>query len=654
MIKALLAAAAVSVLLVSDAQSQQQSHSVIRSDSRLVLVDSIVTDRKGAYITGLTQKDFKVWEDGKEQAVSTFSVQADQALSGNHIKHNLVLFFDNSTVAPTQRQYGLDAATKFVASNAGPDQLIAIAEFGAALRVRQSFTDDVDRLKRALAGARVAATAGDTGISSGTYVAAALTNYSARTLLGALRDMATRLASVPGRKTIVLFSGGLAAHPAEINAAVDACNFANVAIYPVRLHPLASNREDNDLGLSSGDASARYGSSIRFPQDQASARRTGEADVQSLRDALDGLAKGTGGFSISRTDDLPAGVERIANEQNEYYMLGYVPAQEPRPGACHAIKVKVDRGGAAVRSLSGYCEAKNLDVLAGTPTQRELEARMTANAPPTVQASMQAPFFYISPNIARVNVALDIPGAGVKFTKDKGRFEAKLNVIGIAYLPDGGMGARFSDSVNLTLDGKKQVDEFTSRSYHYETQFEMPSGQFNLKVAFSSSADSFGRVEMPLSVDPWGPTQFLLSGLALSKSAHPASDAGLLGDKVPLVSNGVQFIPSGTNHFHKAEEGFIYAEIYEPALALQDGKESPGLYAQMILLDAKTEKLVKDFGVTQLKVQTQPGNPAVPVGLKLPIADLTPGSYIAQITALDSTGRRSTRKIGFALDAGAN
>jgi hypothetical protein len=248
-------------------------------------------------------------------------------------------------------------------------------------------------------------------------------------------------------------------------------------------------------------------------------------------------------------------------------------------------------------------------------------------------------------------VALDIPGAGFKFTKDKGRFVAKLNVIGVAYLPDGDVGARFSDSVNLTLDAKKQVDEFRSRSYHYETQFEMPSGQFNLKVAFSSSADSFGGVEMPLSVDPWAPTQFLLSGLALSKSAHPVSDAGsesgaeLLGDKVPLVSNGVQFIPSGTNHFRKAEEGFIYAEIYEPALTLQDGKEYPGLYAQMILLDAKTEKLVKDFGVTHLKVQTQPGNPAVPMGLKLPIADLAPGSYIAQITALDSTGRRSTRKI---------
>ena len=41
--------------------------------------------------------------------------------------------------------------------------------------------------------------------------------------------------------------------------------------------------------------------------------------------------------------------------------------------------------GAGVRSRSGYCEAKNLDVLAGT--QRELEARITANAPPTVQGS---------------------------------------------------------------------------------------------------------------------------------------------------------------------------------------------------------------------------------------------------------------------------
>ena len=40
---------------------------------------------------------------------------------------------------------------------------------------------------------------------------------------------------------------------------------------------------------------------------------------------LAALAEGTGGFTIFNTNDLFGGLQRIANEQNEFYLLGYVP-----------------------------------------------------------------------------------------------------------------------------------------------------------------------------------------------------------------------------------------------------------------------------------------------------------------------------------------
>ena len=40
---------------------------VIRKESKLVLVDAVVTDKKGNYVRNLTQADFKVYEDNKEQ-----------------------------------------------------------------------------------------------------------------------------------------------------------------------------------------------------------------------------------------------------------------------------------------------------------------------------------------------------------------------------------------------------------------------------------------------------------------------------------------------------------------------------------------------------------------------------------------------------------
>ncbi len=67
----------ITVKMVIPVASAQQAQPVstsdantplIKAETRLVLVDTIVTDKKGNYISDLVQKDFKVWEDDKEQA----------------------------------------------------------------------------------------------------------------------------------------------------------------------------------------------------------------------------------------------------------------------------------------------------------------------------------------------------------------------------------------------------------------------------------------------------------------------------------------------------------------------------------------------------------------------------------------------------------
>src|SRR6202166_3711418 len=71
--------------------------SVFRAETRLVLVDTVVTDKKGNYVRDLAQNDFKVWEDGKEQPVTSFSYE-ESAGSTDSKPRYMVLFFDNSTI----------------------------------------------------------------------------------------------------------------------------------------------------------------------------------------------------------------------------------------------------------------------------------------------------------------------------------------------------------------------------------------------------------------------------------------------------------------------------------------------------------------------------------------------------------------------------
>src|SRR5215472_404954 len=57
----------------------------------------------------------------------------------------------------------------------------------------------------------------------------------------ALRTLAKNLATVPGRKTLILLTAGFALTPeriSEVTAAIDACNKANVAVYPVDVRGL--------------------------------------------------------------------------------------------------------------------------------------------------------------------------------------------------------------------------------------------------------------------------------------------------------------------------------------------------------------------------------------------------------------------------------
>src|SRR5271165_4092851 len=198
-----------------------QGVNTIRSETKIVLVDAVVTGKKG-YVHDLTSKDFQIFEDDKKQIITSFSAQGDSAASKAQT-HYMILLFDDASMDNSQERTAREAAIKFVEANAGPEHMIAIANFRGGLRVTQNFTEDSARLKAVLAG-------GQPGAISMNGAGPDLTSaasFSAQSLFLALRNLARNLASAPGRKTVVLLSADAQLkpeeHSAEINAALDAC-----------------------------------------------------------------------------------------------------------------------------------------------------------------------------------------------------------------------------------------------------------------------------------------------------------------------------------------------------------------------------------------------------------------------------------------------
>src|SRR5271170_725290 len=226
--------------------------SVIHTETRLVLVDTVVTDKKGEYIRDLAQKDFKVWEDGKEQALTSFSFE-ESTNSTNPQPHYLVLFFDNSTMDMGDQARARDAAAKFIDANAGPDHLIAIADFGGTVHISQNFTADAQRLKQVVAGLQgssvspnaqppvMVAAMGTPSI--GPSLSNAEADFGVQTVLLALRGLAKSLSTVPGRKSLVMLTSGFKMTPeyqSELTAVIDTCNRSNVAVYPIDVRGLVT------------------------------------------------------------------------------------------------------------------------------------------------------------------------------------------------------------------------------------------------------------------------------------------------------------------------------------------------------------------------------------------------------------------------------
>jgi VWFA-related protein len=747
----------------TEAQRPVATAPVITTESRLVLVDTVVRDKKGQYVTDLTQKDFKVFEDNKEQPISSFSSGSDPAIQNANQKHYMILFFDTSSMEMADQMQARQAAVKFIDSNSGADRLIAVVNFGGTLVIQQNFTSNPELLKAAVNPSKTPNinTNGQgsqpvvVAMSGAPSISHAEEDFGARTMLLSVRSLAKNLRGVPGRKMLILFTAGFpltADNMSELTATIDACNKANVAIYPLdvrglttsmptpgpgggpgsaRIEPepnetrmrlvamrdgamdirprlvLASYRPDAMLepqhgggggggtggggtggggtggggghggtggtggtgggtggggkgsggtgtGGSSGGGHAGGGGTapigtpygnyynpatspkVLLPQIPPSASQN--------QQVMQMLADGTGGFTIYNTNDLLGGLQRIAQEMNHFYVLGYVPAVTEE-GSCHALKVKANRNGLDVRSRTGYCNVRPTNPLDGKPIEKQMEAQASGSAQGTIHASMETPYFYAAPNIARVNLSLELPGDSIVFNKDKGKYHANVNVLGIAYKPDGSVGARFSDTLNLDME-KDEWKEFSKQPYHYQNQFDAAPGIYKLSVVFSTGGEGFAKVEHPLQIDAYDGEKFTLGGVVLSASMQRVDeiptevDATLLEDRKPLIVKGMQINPAASYQFKKTDNVVLYSELYEPLLKTDPAMKVVAGYR---VFDASNKQVFFTGGVP-LDGFVEKGNAVVPFALKVDTKDLPPGNYKLVLLAVDGKNNQAPQR----------
>src|SRR5215217_5440776 len=178
----------------------------LKTETDLVTVPLIATDRSGLFITDLTQEEFTISEDGVPQQIAFFGKVA--------APFHVVLMLDTSSSTQDKLRQIQNAAFTFV-QQLQPADRVKVISFDDKIRDLNEFTSDREVLRTAINGARS---------GEGTKV------YDAMDLaLNTVRR-------IRGRRAIVIFTDGMDWHSdsATFERNVRFLDEEGVIVYPIR------------------------------------------------------------------------------------------------------------------------------------------------------------------------------------------------------------------------------------------------------------------------------------------------------------------------------------------------------------------------------------------------------------------------------------
>jgi Ca-activated chloride channel family protein len=266
------------------APSQQKPADGIRVDVNLALVNVTVIDPLGRVVTGLEKENFRVYEDGLEQEVTT--------LSSEDVPISIGLIFDMSGSMSDKVDEARQAAVQFMRTANPLDQFFLVS-FNDRAQLTSGFTNSVEELQNRM---MFTTSKGRTALLDAIY-------------LGLSQMRGARNAK---RALLIISDGG-----------------DNHSRY---------NESDVKNFLKEADCQL-YAMGIFDPIGVRS-RTEEELNGPSL---LTEITEMTGGrdFPVANLGDLPDIAAKIGTELRNQYVLGYKPSNSQPKGAWRKIKVKM-------------------------------------------------------------------------------------------------------------------------------------------------------------------------------------------------------------------------------------------------------------------------------------------------------------------------
>lgn len=541
-------AAASQVLAQTNASAKDAKPSGVPrivSHTNLVLIPTVVTDKSGAPITGLTKDDFYVHESGQAQKISVFEEIQTKPGTIRRVDPNDNGFTNAvSQEARTQRltMIVLDTLNtrfqdqvrarrellKFVDETLQADEPVALMTIGpSGLNVINDFTTDPKELAAAVKKVRGRLSTAEKSENDRADLGGALENQrqlgrapvsqgqiadelygfeggvfdrfeqqeqgaGVEITLRALRQIAESFAGVPGRKSLIWATGGLP----FIADDPSAFSFRNVNLEP--LYEATWNAmNESQITVYPLDMGGLFNSGFVSPRFRRATRSRRAIDSVSN---LETLAKMTGGKLCEFKMNLSGCYNDTQRDANHYYLLGYYTDTTKGKIGWRKLDVEVPRPQVQVRARSGYyVRTKESD-----PKKTEREDMDTAITSPTDFTAVPMLVRWTGRAAdgakTRLNFQFNVAGPGVTIDESNGNLMS-LAFAAFAKTPKGGIAGDYVKE----LEGKlpdATVEKILAHGVVYDGTISVPPGKFTVRfIVRDNLSGKVGTVSVPVEIE---------------------------------------------------------------------------------------------------------------------------------------------------------
>jgi len=248
-------------------------------------------------------------------------------------------------------------------------------------------------------------------------------DWNTRQAMSTMRAVIGKLATMPGRRSLVLVSDGfllLDEHRPDEMSLIESAIRGNIVINGLDASGLKAY-------VPGGDASVHVGPTGQGLMAKISYDLSADEAAAAV---MDETARGTGGRFFKNSNDMDEGVRLLAGAPECIYLLGFAPQNLKFDGRYHTLKVTLLKPkGLTVEARPGYY-APNREADPAEQAKEEIQAAFFSTEEiREIPAAMETQFFKTAPDEATIDVLARVEVKQLNFKPENGRNRNDVTIV---------------------------------------------------------------------------------------------------------------------------------------------------------------------------------------------------------------------------------